>query len=251
MEDGNTYSCIRPYCDCVVGALLENALLIQIIKAMQAQKASYPHDKSPTIFPDTDVSAAFLQAGLSCEQLREVLNASVVGSEQVLHDTRQRLNALCASCEVTKGIVNDYINRWALELLMFLFLPWGMPLVVLLLILTFSKRSRQICCGYYYHSGHSWYCCYSRCSTPSCYFKQARYGCWMLLLPIPELESGFTPALLLEPAKCCGPHGYCAILCSLSAVGDAGAVARYCSHHAANTKYCAVAQASSAGDPRR
>lgn len=65
----------------------------------------------------------------------------------------------------------DYINRWlGSELLMFCILPWGYAAAVaLLLILMFSKNAAdRFCCGYYYHSGQSWYCCYSRCSTPSC-----------------------------------------------------------------------------------
>ncbi|SUH01813.1 Uncharacterised protein [Salmonella enterica subsp. enterica] len=97
--------CIRPYLR-LRGGALENALLIQIIKAMQAQKA-LSNEQIAHYLPWTPTfPAAFLQAGLSCEQLREVLNASVAGGEQARNDTRQRPNALCPVAEVTKGIVN-------------------------------------------------------------------------------------------------------------------------------------------------
>ncbi|EJU1657591.1 hypothetical protein N4H07_000181 [Salmonella enterica] len=94
MEDGNN----EPLHQAILrlrGGALENALLIQIIKAMQAQKA-LSNEQIAHYLPWTPTfPAAFLQAGLSCEQLREVLNASVAGGEQARNDTRQRLNALC------------------------------------------------------------------------------------------------------------------------------------------------------------
>lgn len=96
MEDGNNKPLHRAILR-LRGGALENALLIQIIKAMQAQKA-LSNEQVAHYLPWTPTfPAAYLQAGLSCEQLREVLehNASAVGGEQVLKDTRQRLNALC------------------------------------------------------------------------------------------------------------------------------------------------------------
>lgn len=112
----------------------------------------------------------------------------------------------------------DYINRWlGSELLMFCILPWGYAAAVaLLLILMFSKkRSRQILLWVLLPQ---WAVVVLLLLTLQYTQLLSQTGTvWMLMLLLPILSwAACCPRCCWEPGCASrGPHGCCAILCSL------------------------------------